>query len=660
MPGRPKLGRGLFYHRDSEGRSELAPARYVSWAKREALRLGVTFTGEPETIEAMIARKAFQDNDLYLDYGVSGRSMDRQGYQAFFERSLTDYSVSHLFIPLRDRIARPDNPIDVVQIEIDLRQAGLTLVFQDDISYPILIGQQIDPVSVLRSLFDYSASGKFRRDLARKLTEAKVRLAEQGVSIGGEPPYGFRRWLCDSNSEPIRELETKEYVKRPGHHVIWLPTAENEIAVLEKMITQFKTMTIGQIAKALNAEGIPSPKAGRIRTRNNQEFQVSGLWTNNTVKSILTHPVLIAVMEYGKRASGDQMRFTPEGPRILDNRDYDDDRNLLCIINPPEQRILTPISGKPKAILEVAERNEILAKVTEQAKKLKGKARARGNSPNPLGGRVYDMNCGWLMYRYARRGKFCYTCGLYQNSEAKCCAHNTVNGLQATRLVLSAIRQQLFGGDRLQKLENRLRQLAANEFGKNPAKEKRTTIEQQLNELEKKLSSVTHNMAFADHDDLRNAMKQIYNTLRNERDRLRAELDSIPKSSANTDPEAEVALALGCLKQLSHLVSDNPNSSKQIANLFTQVNANLYLRFRVVMKGKQKLNVPSGGVLTFGNTPPPIQLYDGPTDRPIIKKMIAENRPVSPILGNGSSGSSPADPNVEWSANGQRLTRRCT
>ena len=50
MTNRPETGRGLFYHRDSEAHSELAPPQYVEWARTAAAHLGVSFSGTPEAI----------------------------------------------------------------------------------------------------------------------------------------------------------------------------------------------------------------------------------------------------------------------------------------------------------------------------------------------------------------------------------------------------------------------------------------------------------------------------------------------------------------------------------------------------------------------------------------------------------------------------------
>lgn len=64
----------------------------------------------------------------------------------------------------------------------------------------------------------------------------------------------------------------------------------------------------------------------------------------------------------------------------------------------------------------------------DRGRHLKGKPRTRSDSPNPMGGRIFDLNCGWLMYRHTRRGRWGYQCGLSQNSQAKRCTHNVVGG----------------------------------------------------------------------------------------------------------------------------------------------------------------------------------------------------------------------------------------
>ena len=662
MTSRPEKGIGLFYTRDSMGSSDLAPPQYFEWGSRAAARLGVTLNGSAAAIEGMIARKAWADGDLFLDYGLAGNTLARPGFEAFRRRALADPAVSHLFVPLRERIARLDNPVEAVQAELELRAAGLTLVFQDEVAGPIRVGEQVDVLQVLPALLAYGASGKFRRDLARKLIEAKIRLATQGYTIGGDAPYGFERWLCSTAGVPKRRLEFREKVKLPGHHVVWLPTAEAEMVVLRRILALYPTTPAARIAAALNAEGVPSPNAGRTyTTAGGHVVQVSGQWTQNSVRNAATHPALEAVMEYGRRAFGDQLRFTPNGPRPLEPGDYGENKKLLTVNNPPERRMAAPVPVDRPPVLTADERAALLAVAAARGRSQRGKPRARGDAPNPLGGRVFDMNCGWLMYRYQRRGRWCYTCGLYQNSEARCCEHNVVGGAAATRFVLACLRQRVSSVGAVEKLRARLRQLAAGEAASDPADDRRAAVEAELTRVKRQLETAGRNMALAEDDDEREAMRATFNGLKADRARLEREVkQSSSGRESGADPEREVELALAGLDRVTELAAAADADMPAVSELFARVGMKLYLRFRREERGRQVKNVPAGGVLTFGDSPPPVPLYEGPSDRPVIKRMIAAGEPVSSGLGNGSPGILVAGQSVGGSANVKRGTRRCS
>ena len=166
MTKRPQRGRALFYTRDSGGRHETTPGQYVGWAQRKAAEFGVSFDGTPEAIEGMIRSGQSRRGDLFLDYGVSGNVLSRDGLGAMLKEARADRSVSHVFIPRRDRLARPDDPVDAVQLENGLRGAGLTLVFMDRVCGPLKRGQRRDIGELIVSLIDYEKSGKDRRELA--------------------------------------------------------------------------------------------------------------------------------------------------------------------------------------------------------------------------------------------------------------------------------------------------------------------------------------------------------------------------------------------------------------------------------------------------------------------------------------------------------------
>src|SRR5262249_60436136 len=98
------------------------------------------------------------------------------------------------------------------------RDNGVTLVFTDRILTPVKRGQRRDIGEMIAALVDYDKSGKDRRDLAEKMIYAQIRLAGLGVSVGGRPPYGFRRWLAREDGTRARQLADGERGGMPGHH----------------------------------------------------------------------------------------------------------------------------------------------------------------------------------------------------------------------------------------------------------------------------------------------------------------------------------------------------------------------------------------------------------------------------------------------------------
>jgi hypothetical protein len=263
---RTTQGRGLFHTRDSGGKHETTPAKYVEWAMEQARSYGVSFRGTPAQIESMIQEGKVADGDLFLDYDVKGNLLSRDGLDALKAEIGRDLSVSHVFIPKRDRLARPDDPLDGVRLENEIRAAGVTVVFMDRVGPPIIKGRRQHIGDLITSLVDYDTAGSFRQELARRIILAQIALAQAGFSTGGRAPFGFRRWLVRVDGTPVRELADREHVRMAGHHVVWLPGPDTELALIRRILTMLDTIAASQVAAILNKEGIPSPDAGRYRT----------------------------------------------------------------------------------------------------------------------------------------------------------------------------------------------------------------------------------------------------------------------------------------------------------------------------------------------------------------------------------------------------------
>jgi len=117
MTKRLQLGRALFYTRDSGGRYETSHSSHVEWAQANEQKLGLRFNGTPVIIEEMIRLGQFANGDVFLDYDVSGNVLSRPGLNGILDEAKRDLTVSHVFIPRRDRLARPNDATDGVRIE---------------------------------------------------------------------------------------------------------------------------------------------------------------------------------------------------------------------------------------------------------------------------------------------------------------------------------------------------------------------------------------------------------------------------------------------------------------------------------------------------------------------------------------------------------------
>jgi DNA invertase Pin-like site-specific DNA recombinase len=617
MTRRKTTGRALFYTRDSGGKHEMTPAEYVAWACRRAAELGLSFDGTAARMDAMIQEGRWAAGDLFLDYDVKGNVLSRKGLNGLIQEVGTDAGVTHVFIPRRDRLARPDDPTDGIRLENLLRENGVTLVFLDKVLPPLVRGGKRDLGEMIVALVDYDRSRQDRRELAQKIIFAQLALAKMGFSIGGRPPYGFRRWLVKQDGTPVRRLEDRERVRMPGHHVMWLPGPEDELAVLRRILAMLPTTPACRVAATLTAEGVPPPDCGRLRTDRGLQHPTAGVWRQSVVVGIARHPLVAALVAYGRRSMGDQLRYTPEGPRELQEADWRPDGKAKVVRNPEESLVVAPARFEP--LLAAEQRQKLLATLDARGGKQRGKPRAQDPARNPLGCRVFDLNCGWPMYRVPQGESFGYTCGLYQQSHGQRCDHNHLDGLTATRFLLGCIRQRVLAPGLLAKVEKRLTERAERELSSDRHAAALQAKQATLAGVRMKLEAAGRNMALAANEAQFQAMAAAFEELRRQQEALEAEISAGEAVGApRPDPKAAVAAALALARRLTEF-SVKVEDLVAVGELFRQVNVCLFARFRQVQEKKRKLNKLVSGVVTFGSAPPPVTIYEGATSRKKVK-----------------------------------------
>lgn len=648
---RKEHGRLLFYTRDSGGKHENTPTEYVDWAKRKAGQLGLEFGGTAGVIDRMIRDGRSESGDIYLDFGVAGNVLSRPGLDAFIERVRNDPDVSHVAIPRRNRLARPNHPMDGIRIEEQLRQLGVTIVFMDKSLPPRSRGERPDIAEFISAAIDYDRSSEDRRELAQKVLYAQLNLAKNGYSTGGRPPYGFRRWLVHEDGTKVRELAEGERVRMPRHHVVWLPGPESELPVIRRILELLETLPASRVAKMLTSAGVPTPDHGRYRTDNGVRHRTSGVWHATTITNIARNPLLCAVVEYGRRSMGDQLRCTPDGPRELNDDDFREEDKVKVIRNASEVRITAEASFAP--LVDPMSHAQLLEELDQRGGTQRGKPRSRDPKQNPLGCRAFDMNCGWPMYRTPSSKSFRYKCGLYQQSHGSKCAHNHVDGPTAARFVLSCIRQRALSPHRLQKLERRIRELAAADNQSQQQDNEIARKRSELADLEKQRELAQQNLARATSDEQYQAVAAAFEKLGDQVRELKNEIASLDRREGTPkDLDLAVDAAMEMIQRLPDLAG-NVADFGAAGELFNLLDAKLYLSFRPEQVKKRVLNKLTGGEVTFGDALPPIEVYHGPTARSKVK-----NARQSDVAGAGDGKSSPPEKCVTYGGEGNSLGNR--
>jgi len=630
---RPAAGRGLFYNRDSGGKHEMSPGQYLIQAQTKAKELGVRLSGSVTQFQDMIKDGRSSNGDIFFDYCVRGNVLTRPGLSALMEEVEADCSVSHVFVHHRDRLARPDYPHEGVALENKIRTAGVTLVVGDLVLKPLKRGYRQDIGELVTAQIDYHTTGQFRDDHAEKMIAAKSALARGGYSTGGRPPYGFRRHLVNVNGKVVRELVDGERVRLAGHHVAWLPGPAEELDVIFRIVEMLETLPAMRVAQLLTDAKIPTPNAGRKRTDNGHEHTVSGRWSQTTVVAIARHPLLRAMVAFGRRTMGERRRFTPDGPRHVEDEDFRPDGQPKVRQVDPKNQIIVPASFDALITPEGAMKlDEILDR---RASSQRGKPRSQNPERNPLGCRIFDMACSRTMYRIPKgEGKYSYTCAQYMQSKGQACDHNCISGPAAVKVGVEVIRQHFHDPELRQRLRDKLetRLSLPNKHASKTDELARASAS--ILEAKARLDRVGRNMALASNDDQLEVMKKAFDEIGEEVRTLERRIVTLSAAPAeDISDHRRVEMAMELLDRLPDLVAcaDEDGKAKE---LFQIMDLKMFLSFEKIQKTKRVVNKLAGGIVTLGAASPPIQPYSGPMSRRHVQKAL-EAVSEAPSSGEG-------------------------
>lgn len=288
------------------------------------------------------------------------------------------------------------------------------------------------------------------------------------------------------------------------------------------------------------------------------------------------------------------------------------------IRNPDFSLIKAPAHFEP--IEDPADHEKLIKVLDQRAGSQRGKARSRNPAMNPLGCRLFDMNCGSTMYRASAGKTYRYSCGLYMQSHGQQCAYNKVDGPMAARFGLSCIRQKLSSPTAQRKLRQRLETIAKFEPENDQATRAVELKQTELKSLMQELETVSNNLARAKTDSQYTATAKVFDQLQEKQKQLEKELDLLKREAEPVDSiDSEVDQVMQLVGRLTELAEQSENFSKA-KEIFDLTNLRMFLRFEPKKLTKRTVNKLVGGMVVFGEAEAPIEIYQGPTATSKLKE----------------------------------------
>lgn len=618
MAVRPK-DRGLIYLRRSGDRQETSLEKQLTWASAAARDHRVTVDATLEDLRHMQSNRLHSYKSLRLDDAITGADLDRPGLKALINDAMRDPAISHVFAFKRDRLGRPDSPINMMVIEGGLTHDGITVVLSDQVSSPPARDDDSALAGWVMMLFDYFRSGKFLRELAEQMILTQLNLANKGYRIGGNAPYGFTRALVNEQGEVLEELPRGKRVRQAGCHVVSIP---KDMAKIETWVYILKLKEEGwgykRIVRHLNESGIPSPDAGRVRTDHGVPHEVSGRWSNSTVRELCMNRAILGLYDYGRRSEGKHRRLGKDGARVLEDSDRNDQKKPKMIMNSPSLIISSRLPYDPQ--FELARWERIQAEIQKRSKVQRGIPRTRDPARYPLSCRVIDLTegCKSVMYGHRHGTHLVYTCGKYMATGGAECENNTVNAEALLRFTLDTLSELT---DRLGARERLRKKLIERAAGEQPADPLRQQREQQrahlqatVAKLERDLAAARRNYATEEAPELRQMIREELARIQQELDGANGQLAAMPEpriATTERSPEQEADGALALLDDI-RCVAGDPGARARVLPLLKRLGLKIGLRFVEVAKKTRPVRGLAGGMIVFGDEPFPGDEDNGP------------------------------------------------
>lgn len=230
---------------------------------------------------------------VFKDEGVSGLELSRPGLDACMEYLARSREKGVVVLWSRDRLVRPEDPIDGLVMERQIRYAGWELCYltgSNATGHPL--------VDAILGLVEHHASGEYLRKLARDSLRNLLGRLKAGNVPGGKIPFGYAKAILDDDGRLIRVVPRgKKHRKTPSERTQLVLGEAEEVETVRWIFTEYEQgwFSLGELAARLNARGGPRP------TRKG--------WNHGTLRDMLVNPVYVGDVVWNRETTARCVRL---------------------------------------------------------------------------------------------------------------------------------------------------------------------------------------------------------------------------------------------------------------------------------------------------------------------------------------------------------------
>lgn len=247
---------------------------YIRVSTERQAQEGYSVSAQKENLTNFAKQQGWNILDIYADEGISGKNIQDRPDVKRLINDIKNNKIDVVVLYKFDRLTRDMSDTEDV----------IKLIQEFGIQVYTISGGTVD-VSTATGRFQLRISGAVaqleREQTVERVKTAFIQKVKSGKSLCSSiVSYGYDR----PKHQEIQTINKKEarIVKR-----------------IFKMYTTGKTFT--EIAKLLNAEGVPTKKKGRVQKRRNKDetYIINSVWQPKTVRLILSNVTYIGGVRYG-------------------------------------------------------------------------------------------------------------------------------------------------------------------------------------------------------------------------------------------------------------------------------------------------------------------------------------------------------------------------